>query len=243
MKTTTRSILSALLGFAVAAHLAAQPSVPPDSPVKMHAWDMPFFPTQLAMGGIVNGELKLAIEVDATGRLTDTLVVAYTDEALARPSLAAVRKWTFDPAIVNGEPRSSTSTVVFSFRPDGPVLVESPNSTGPDPYLTQVESFGEQRFQYEVSELRDLDRIPAPVHIVKPTPGVRPDKASGPARIVVDFYIDEKGRVRMPSVSRDQDNALGWAAVQAVAQWQFVPPTVNGTPVTAHARQEFVFKP
>jgi len=245
MQATKTVILAIMLGASAAVQLPGQPPAAqlPDAPLKMHEWDMPYYPTQLLMEGVVRGEIRIAIEVDATGRLTDTLVLDYSNVALVRPALEAVRKWTFDPAVVNGEARSTTRGVLFDFRPDGPVVVESPNSSGSGPYLVRINNFGRGELEYQVSELRDLDRIPNPVRIVKPSVSLRADKASAPVRITVDFYIDEKGRVRMPSVGRDQDNPLGWASVRAVAQWEFAPPTVNGAPVTAHATQDFVFKP
>ena len=64
--------------------------------------------------------------------------------------------------------------------------------------------------------------------------------------IHVEFYIDETGRVRMPSVSRETDEAseaLSSAAITAVAQWQFDPPTVKGRAVLVLAQQDFNFKP
>ena len=91
--------------------------------------------------------------------------------------------------------------------------------------------------------MRDLDRIPTPLHIVKPVLPTRLPKGSAPVEVTVDFYIDETGHVRMPAVDRSEDNAPAWAAVQAVAQWTFAPPTVNGVPVTVLATQSFVFKP
>ena len=58
------------------------------------------------MFGVFRGEIRIAIEVDpAGGDLADTLVLAYTDQALVRPTLEALRKWTFEPAIVGGVAR------------------------------------------------------------------------------------------------------------------------------------------
>jgi TonB family protein len=61
--------------------------------------------------------------------------------------------------------------------------------------------------------------------------------------VVVDFYIDETGAVRMPYVTGRPHTLLANLAVDAVRQWKFEPPTRNGTPVLVHARQVFHFNP
>jgi TonB family protein len=234
-------ILASVL--ALRPQLAAQPPGPQDSALKIHQTVAPFYPARLFMEGVVDGEVRVAIEVDASGRLADTLVVAYTDFSLVRPTMDALRQWTFDPAVVNGEARSTTSGLVFDFRPEGPVLVQRAGGPDGDALLDEVSGRSSRKFQYEVRTLRDLDRIPAPLRIVRPVLPARADRSQPAARVTVDFYIDETGRVRLPAVSRSEDNELAWAAVQAVAQWTFVPPTVNGVPVTVLASQRFVSKP
>jgi TonB family protein len=239
MKTRTIGLLALLAAIAPPAHVRGQDSAPRDSSLKIHQTVAPFFPTHLYMDGVVSGEVRIAIQVDASGRLTDTLVVAYTNFSLVKPTLDAVGQWTFDPAVVNGEARGTTSGLVFDFRPDGPVLVQRAGGPGHDSLL---DAYGRESmsFEYQVRELRDLDRIPNPVRIVKPSFAAQRGASSQPVRVTVDFYIDETGRVRMPSVSRSEDNALAWAAVQAVSQWTFAPPTVDGAPVTVHATQDFL---
>ena len=100
----------------------------------------------------------------------------------------------------------------------------------------------DERYSYSACRLRELDRIPIPAHVVPPTPpkgGLR-DKRT----ITVEFYIDEEGRVRMPAIDREEpDDAYAAAAVAAVEQWQFEPPTRKGLPVLVLARQDFAFVP
>lgn len=243
MKSLAQTILAAAIASSSVPLLPAQTPPAADVPMRMHEWTLPMFPTQLVMFGVFRGEIRIAIEVDPAGNLADTLVLAYTDQALVRPTLEALRKWTFEPAIVGGVARGTIRGLTFDFRPDGLVVVQNANSGGAGPFLTVGNTFGHERFDYQVSELKDLDRIPAPVSIVRPARPAKEAWASAPASVTVDFYIDDKGRVRMPSVNRAEDNALAWAAVRAVGQWRFAPPTVGGYPVTVHATQEFVFKP
>jgi TonB family protein len=60
--------------------------------------------------------------------------------------------------------------------------------------------------------------------------------------MVVQFYIDQEGKVRMPVLADvDCDLELAAAAYDAVRTWSFEPPTVKGRPVIVTARQKFVF--
>lgn len=242
MKTQAIGFFALLAAIAPAAPVRGQDAAPQNSSLKIHQTVTPFYPTRLYMEGVVYGQVRIAIQVDASGRLTDTLVAAYTNQELVQPTLDAVAKWSFEPAVVNGEARSTASGLVFEYRPDGPVVVQRAGGPGGDALLEEADGRPSARFQYEVRELRDLDRIPTPVHVVKPVLAARAGDATGLGSVTVDFYIDETGRVRMPSVARSEDNALAWAAVQAVSRWTFAPPTVDGVPVTVHATQEFVFK-
>ncbi len=59
----------------------------------------------------------------------------------------------------------------------------------------------------------------------------------------VDFVIDRAGRVRLPRVLRATEDAFGWAAMTAVSQWVFEPPTKAGEPVDIRVRVPVGFKP
>jgi len=54
--------------------------------------------------------------------------------------------------------------------------------------------------------------------------------------------IDLEGRARLPRVVAASDPAFGYAAVQAISDWRFEPPTVKGETVVVRARVPFSFK-
>lgn len=87
----------------------------------------------------------------------------------------------------------------------------------------------------------ELDALPTPTKVVQPlwVPAMeQPQTASG---VMIDFYIDETGHPRMPTVSKYSDPSLALTAVHALEQWQFSVPTHRGRPVAAHAAQWFSF--
>jgi TonB family protein len=59
--------------------------------------------------------------------------------------------------------------------------------------------------------------------------------------VVVRFYIDEEGNVRLPSVTGQADGYLVEQALTAVREWKFAPVTSGGQPVLVAAQQEFNF--
>ena len=56
------------------------------------------------------------------------------------------------------------------------------------------------------------------------------------------FYIDERGRVRMPHATDYSHELFGESALVTVRQWRFKPPRLNGKPVAILAEQRFNFK-
>ncbi|HEX2100250.1 MAG TPA: TonB family protein, partial [Candidatus Synoicihabitans sp.] len=61
------------------------------------------------------------------------------------------------------------------------------------------------------------------------------------ARVIVDFYIDQTGRPRMPMIDESPDSLLSRAALEALLQWEFEPPRRRNLPVIVRVKQEFSF--
>ena len=199
------------------------------------------FPRRASDMGMTQGEVRVAIQIESDGRLADHLVTAYTHPLFAESAVYALKKWRYEPAYVRGEPRGATVELVFQFENKGLVVVDLNVNSYVDLRNIQLHP---DSYTYGARALRDLDRIPTPSKVVQPL--YRPDAVpkQTPVVVTVFFYIDEKGRVRLPSVSRqtsESNDVLAGAAVEAVSQWQFEPPVSNGRPVLVAARQDFKF--
>jgi TonB family protein len=201
------------------------------------------FPQQATQLGARDGEARVIIQVDETGALTDWLVTSYTLPVFAERAVNAVKQWKFEPARVRGEPRSSVTELSFIFSTKGIVVTDLSLSS----YVAMRDyQLRPEAYAYKVCALHELDRIPVPSKIVQPAFPAEFVPKGSPVSIDVEFYIDEQGHVRLPSVSRETNQAhavLGAAAVTAVAQWNFEPPMSHGRPVLVYARQEFKFQP
>ena len=194
------------------------------------------FPPRMLYEGISSGDVRAAISVDQDGNLTDCLLVSYTEKAFAEVAMAAIKRWKYQPAQVHGRTQSSRADVIFSFRDQGVFVQSLPGAAE----RRVIESILQGRFAYQACPLRDLDRIPTPVHVVTPTISGGSPKHT----VTVGFYIDEEGKVRLPSVPREAaDDLFAAAAVKAVEQWRFEPPLRKGQPALVYAEQEFKFNP
>jgi len=199
------------------------------------------YPPLMLYSAIYSGEVHAVISVDAEGKLTDSLAVSYTNQAFADAAMMALKRWTYEPARVHGVASAARADVLFSFRDKGVIVQTLPGALERRMYNTSFD----ERYVYSPCKLRDLDRIPTPLHVVQPELPKGSSLPHGTKRVVtVEFYIDEQGRVRMPAIERtDAGDAFAAAAVTAVEQWKFEPPLRKGQPVLVLVRQDFAFVP
>lgn len=192
------------------------------------------FPAELAATTLPRGEATVLISIDANGQLADMLVTSFSHAAFAREAVAVLPQWRYTAARRQGEPVGTRLELRFDFSTTTRVATFMPVDT--------VNTLIHARFQPTVHSRicspGDLDLPFAVLQTVSPQP------AGGPAatgRTVVDFYVDETGRARMPVILESTHPALADAAVQALGEWQFTAPTRQGRPVIVRLRQEFVF--
>ncbi len=205
--------------------------------------EMVVYPRRVLDLGIHNGYAMVTVQVDEKGNLTDHLITGYSHEAFADAALTALKRWRYEPAWLNGAPHGATSDLTFNFESQGLVVVDLSVTRYVEIRDYQLRP---NHYTYGVKRMSELDRIPTPTKVVTPVYPVEPSQAPRAANVTVTFYIDEKGRVRLPAVSRastENDAIFASAAVDAVSQWEFEAPTSGGVPVLVLARQEFKFRP
>jgi len=221
----------------LAAHLFAAdtPAVPqPDKHFKIIQTTRAIYPVRMMNEGVPSGSARVVLHVNSEGHLVDSLVVAFTRQPFADEAMRVIQKCKFEPEYVNGEPIDSVVTLAFDFQVDGVMLVQR---YGFD--VLNIEPA--DHYEYQVCNLKSLDRIPTPVNIVNPTyPKEWADKGIV-GKVIIDFYIDETGKVRFPAAPAGSEDMLAGIAVAAVSKWQFAPPTRKGRPVLVHAQQIFDF--
>lgn len=232
MKTLSRISLVILAGVLAGAPLSAA-----IESIKIDATPLPQYSPSMQMDGVTSGQVVFAIDVDATGVLTDLLVLGYTHRGLVEPCRTALKQWKITPAKIDGAPVAVQTELTINFTAEGVII-----SSTPVIYLEQRvrELFGYQ-MKNRPKTVSELDRIPARVNTVTPVYAKDAEADGVRGKVQVHFYIDSTGTVRMPAVDANAHPYLAQAAVAAVREWKFEVPTANGKPVLIAARQDFEF--
>jgi TonB family protein len=241
MKTLRLCLIPCLLTLATPA-LLAQFATPAYEPMKVIQTDEPVFPQEALADGLRNGTVRVAIQIDAAGKLTDYLVTIYTHPKFSDAAVAALKHWRFTPARIHGAARSATADLTFNFEASGVIVVDMSVLTVAELFHYKI---APNSTSYSACTLSQLDRTPNPIKMVKPEYPANLARSSHGGHVTVEFYIDQQGHVRLPSVDRETIEAneeLAAVAVTAVEQWQFDPPLMNGRPVLTLAQQDFNFK-
>jgi TonB family protein len=228
------------MALTISAPAQIQADRPDFQSARIHENTTPRYPQALLSTQRKGDKARIMINVDRTGRLVDWLVIGYTDVRFADSAVAALKEWTFEPALWQGTPVSVCIPLTFNFDVEG--VVVSITALEAMQSLMSSLSSQDQREVYAPCTLRDLDRIPVPLHTV--TPAYPKDLAAQAVEgdVTVEFYIDEQGAVRMPSIIGRPPRPLAELAVSSVSQWKFEPPTSKGRPVLVCVRQVFRFK-
>ena len=200
----------------------------------------PVFPMELPEQGYMEGEARIAIAVDETGKLTDWLIVGYTHRRFADESVNAIKQWEFEPARVQGKPVSVQTELLISFETSGVVISSSDVGSAVQRYTNRLFQY---RGAYRPCTMKEIDRIPTPQNAVSPMYGDTLAKKGVQGTVTIEFFIDETGALRMPAVLSADYDELASLAVAAIQQWKFESPTRKGVPVMVRAKQVFHFGP
>jgi hypothetical protein len=196
------------------------------------------FPAALAREGIADGEVRALLHVDHEGKLVDYLVTGYTRRELAEELVANVRDWHYVPARQRGEPVGSRVEVVFNFQARGMVLSLTPADT----FVMSSNRLVRPASTSLVCSADELDEPVRTLYVVAPQhPGKRVSSSPPEPTVLLDFFIDMEGRPRMPVVRRAAHELYAAAAIDALMQWQFAPPTRHRQPMIVRATQLFKF--
>jgi len=203
-------------------------------PLRIEQTVAPVFP--LSETKLAFGMARIRIAVDSSGRLTDALPVAHTRHWFADSALSALKQWKFEPAVRDGVPVAATVDLAFNFERRGVFIVSETASE------SLVEAMRELDASYRTYELQELDAPPAPVRVFRPAPTEAMKSRAISRTVVVNYYIDERGRVRVPAVINEAPPELAALVVETVRQWQFQSPTHGGHPVLTRVSQTFHFR-
>jgi TonB family protein len=230
-----------VLGLALAAPAGAQffSTASDYVPLKIIQTTRPVFPTRLKNSTLMEGEAWVVIKIDLEDQLEDWLVTGYTRKEFADEAVEALKEWKYETTRLRGQKWGTIREVHFLFSRTGVVI----SQTGMESIASYMEQLMPTGTAFRAYKLRELDRIPVPIKVVSPA---YPKELAGKGvkgKVLVDFYVDETGKVRLPGALEWSNDVLANLAVTAVKEWQFEPPTYKGAPVLLQVSQEFAFGP
>lgn len=204
---------------------------------------MPQFPTSLIAEGYLEGDVRIAMDIDNDGELRDWIVLESTHPAFVTSIENVIDQWRFSPPYINGENRSVVNHLNIHFESKNSVISFDSISSANTMRFNQLTGFNSH--STKLSRIKELDTLPYPIS--QPSPSIPSDiieKFDG-TRAVFTFYVDEAGQVRIPALAQtdgEPDPGMVLAAQDALTQWKFEPPTKNKRPAKIKLSQAFVFK-
>lgn len=184
------------------------------------------------------GEVRVAILVDETGRLVDWLLLGYPHRAMADAAISGLKEWRYEPATKHGQAVGQRTIVRIEFESGGRVI----SIRGGDAMDSLLGGRSGQSYVNRMAEQSELDHPLGVSEMSRPRfPAQLVGRGPEASSVLIDFYVDEAGRPRMPVVLSSENSLFAMAALDALDAWRFVPPTRKGQPVVVHVRQEFVF--
>lgn len=242
MKTLLPKIFFVAAALSLGAATQASDTAPAglSKTMRLERYVEPMFPLQLRNTSVGEGFVQVQLLVAADGQLQELFVSAYSHPAFAETVERAVRDWGFraaDPAQTADLPQRYN--LRFSFQREGMIVVQGD-------FEETIRAFLRHPLPdkgVEICKLRDLDTMPEAVNLVVPAypAELKQQKVQGAA--TVSFFIDEEGRVRVPSIVEATRPEFARAALEAVRQWTFAPPLRKGAPTRVLAVQDFTFVP
>jgi hypothetical protein len=199
----------------------------------------PMVPMHLHNSGISDPRVLAKVQVGSTGRVHDLVILAASHVDLADRAESLLRTALFDPGNVSeNEMLRFDVNIHFSYPSD---LAPGSLSVMDDVELT-FNRIPIERPGVQFVSAAKLDSTPTVVDNGKVYHAEADDGSAIHGSASVQFYVDFRGRVRLPRVLSSTDPELAVAAMATVSDMQFTAPTVGNLPATTLLTMPFVTK-
>jgi TonB family protein len=199
------------------------------------------FPGQAVHEGVATGRATVGVLLDATGKPQDFLLLRYTRAYFGEALLEEAKRRDYSPKRLHGAPIPGSFVFSYAFEPPPGMNAISNFEAGA---RRAEEIQGGAGYVYRPVRETEIDGGQlAPTRLAVPVLPRELAPADGqPVRVLVSFYVDEQGRVRIPSTESTLRPEFITAAIASVQQWAFKPPTAQGRPVLVHAMRALTFR-
>lgn len=211
----------ALLGLASTAALAAV-TIPPERSDTVLAglvrYVPPDFPEWARANSICRGSATIVVSWDAQGRPTDAVALDASSPEFGVAACEAARQWRADAAT------RPERIYAFQFELSGVVIC---HQKGAHTLATEAKA----DFKRRLLTRDDLDAEPRALAMPMPQFAGDTSGVADRGRVVVEFIVDETGRVRAPSVVEASSPEFVEPTLAKMREWRFETPRRNGRPV------------
>jgi protein TonB len=179
----------------------------------------PIYP-EMAREAKVVGVVIIEAVISSTGEVEDAHVLR-GNPMLDDAALDAVRQWRYTPPLLNGQPVSIIMTVAVNF---------TLNDRGANRTVSPLPAGAVEQTDQPI---RVGGAVAPPVKIrdVRPVYPEMAREAKVQGLVILEAVISSSGAVEDARVLRGNP-MLNPAAVDAVRQWRYTPPLLNGQPVS-----------
>ena len=223
MKTGFRPLSRLVPMFlAVAVHAAQTPPRPVDTP-------SPGYPAALVDSGI-SGTANIDIVVQPDGTVAQAAVKSADHEAFGEAALAAIKKWRFEPATLDGAPVEKRVSVPFKFAA---------------PVAQQLNAkFKRKVFQEVPERVLSQKEFGKKLKATKPLKPVYPPTGKGAeANVQVKFVVAPDGSTINPEVIGNPPKQFLLPTILAIASAAYEPPVKDGKGVFVEVSTKLAFAP
>ena len=231
MRLNARLILAGLCGLGLLASFARAEYEETAKLLGLSKYAPPVFPAIAIDQALTSGYSTVAVAWDEQGQPTDVVVLRSSHPFFSTASIEAAKQWR-RTAEMNGK---GTGIYELKYEVSGVIVCGGKS-------LTAFMAKSKPSEPLRVATLDELDAHPKALQ--QPMPAF-PTKAQGKydqAKVVVEFFVDEKGYVRAPTVSESTSPEFSSEALAALKQWRFETPKKDGRPVVYSQRWAFDFR-
>jgi TonB family protein len=200
-----------------------------EGPPGLSRYEAPLFPEYAKHRGIAKGSVLLAVAWRADGTPADVVILSSSFPSFGEAAQDAAWHWrraAREPAV---------QTYGLSFELNGVIVVASKMLTD---YAAEVRAERAPR----AVQAEELDAELRALEQPMPTVSVAVSSRHETGRVVVEFFVDEAGRVRAPTIVHATADEFAEAALAAMSRWRYETPRRHGQPVVASMRWAFDFK-
>jgi TonB family protein len=187
----------------------------------------PSYPEGAKKEGL-EGMLLLKVWIDESGKVSNATVQQSDAKVFESSALAAVKQWTFKPAILNGKPVAVWVSIPFRFK------------LGDKEKKQSAPAFMKKQHNPPADDLKP-DKEPETLNQVNPKYPEKAMQEGIEGTVWTKMWIDESGSVVEAKIVKTDNEVLNEAALNATRQWKFKPAVLKGKPVAVWITVPFRF--